>query len=50
MSTESETVIAIAMMIAEQNGYPTDAWRLFQTEARAALTKMQRQHPPRPAA
>jgi hypothetical protein len=54
MNTEAsklhESVIEIAMLLAEKNGYPTAAWRLFEAEAQAALAKMQKQHAPRPAA
>jgi hypothetical protein len=43
MNTEAsrhhEAVIALAMTIAERNGYPTSAWRLFETEAEATFTK-----------
>ena len=37
MSTEAsnrhESVIQIAMLLAEKNGYSTDAWRLFEAQA-----------------
>ena len=51
MSTEAskrhESVIQIAMLLAEKNGYPTDAWRLFEAEAEAALVKMSTRSPQR---
>jgi hypothetical protein len=44
MSTEPskrhESVIQIAMILAEKNGYPVDAWRLFEAQAEATLTRM----------
>ncbi|EIG63493.1 hypothetical protein [Bradyrhizobium sp. WSM1253] len=54
MSTEAtkrqESVIQIAMLLAEKNGYPTDAWRLFEAEADAALKKMEEHQTPERAA
>ena len=45
MSTEAskrhESVIQIAMLLAEKNGYSTEAWRLFEAQAEAALVKME---------
>ena len=51
MSTEAskrhESVIQIAMLLAEKNGYSTDAWRLFEAQAEATLTRMSgRREPP----
>ena len=50
MSTEAskrhESVIEIAMLLAEKNGYPTDAWRMFEAEADAALAKMSQPQTP----
>jgi hypothetical protein len=44
MSTEPgkrhESVIQIAMILAEKSGYPVDAWRLFEAQAEAAPARM----------
>jgi hypothetical protein len=37
-ASNHEAVIAAAMTIAERNGYPTSAWRFFESEAGTALT------------
>jgi hypothetical protein len=54
MSTEPskrhESVIQIAMLLAEKNGYSTEAWRLFEAEAEAALVKMEKHQTPERAA
>ena len=39
-SKRHESVIQIAMLPAEKNGYSTDAWRLFEAQAEATLTRM----------
>ncbi|WP_018320252.1 hypothetical protein [Bradyrhizobium sp. WSM2793] len=49
-SKRHESVIQIAMLLAEKNGYSTEAWRLFEAEADAALTKMEKHERPEPAA
>jgi hypothetical protein len=51
MSTEAsnrhESVIQIAMLLAEKSGYPVDAWRVFEAQAEATLTRMsERREPP----
>jgi hypothetical protein len=54
MSTEAsnrhESVIQIAMLLAEKNGYSTDAWRLFEAQAEATLTRMSGRRAPPEAA
>jgi hypothetical protein len=54
MSTEPakrhESVIQIAMVLAEKNGYPVDAWRLFEAQAEATLTRMSKPEAPPPLA
>lgn len=54
MTTEAtkrlESVIQIAMLLAEKNGYSTEAWGLFEAEADAALTKMSGHGAPPPLA
>jgi hypothetical protein len=46
-SSYSEARIAVAMTIAERNGYPTNAWRLFEAEAEAALKDTSKHQAPR---
>ena len=54
MTTEAtkrlESVIQIAMLLAQKNGYSTEAWGLFEAEADAALTKMSGHGVPPPLA
>jgi hypothetical protein len=35
-----QKIIDIATLLAQKNGYGTDAWRLFEREAEAALVRM----------
>jgi hypothetical protein len=39
-SERHESVIQIAMLLAEKSGYSTDAWRLFEAQAKDTLTRM----------
>jgi hypothetical protein len=49
-SKRHESVIQIAMLLAEKNGYSTDAWRLFEAQAEATLTRMSGRRAPTEAA
>ena len=49
-SKRHESVIQIAMLLAQKDGYPTDAWRLFEAEAEATLTNMSGRRAPTEAA
>ncbi|WP_201449777.1 hypothetical protein [Bradyrhizobium sp. Ai1a-2] len=44
-SKRHESVIEIAMLLAEKNGYPTDAWRMFERQAEATLARMSKRQP-----
>ncbi|MCK1534656.1 MULTISPECIES: hypothetical protein [unclassified Bradyrhizobium] len=48
MGTEAtwrhQRLIQIAMLQAEKNGYPTDAWRLFEAQAETILAQMSKSH------
>ena len=44
-SKRHESVIQIAMLLAEKNGYSTDAWRLFEAEAEATHVRMSKPQP-----
>jgi hypothetical protein len=46
VSKRHESVIQIAMLLAEKNGYSTDAWRLFEAQAEAALERMSKPQTP----
>ena len=53
MSTDAskhhESVIQISMLLAQKNGYSTEAWRLFEAEAETVLVNMEKhQTPERP--
>lgn len=48
LDTRHEKVIEIAMLLAQKDGYGVEAWRLFEREAEATLTRISKPHSQNP--